>query len=265
MRRIGIDAGGTLTKIAYEERERIHVKSYATDQLQELLQWLQITAPGADLYVTGGKRQRLEELSNHHIVPMDEFKALNKGTQFLLEQEKKETEPFFILVSIGTGTSIFYITPTSHERLLGSGIGGGTWMGLGKLISGKDSFHEFVELAKEGNHKSSDLLVEDIYTPDESPIDGRLTAANFGKAHMNENATPCDHLAALSQLMGETVLQLASQAAAAKQVQTIVFIGSTLEGNAKLKQVLASFQDRLPYKPVFLNRGAYAGAIGTLL
>jgi len=265
MKKIGIDAGGTLTKIAYEENGRIHVKTYPNEQLKELIQWLQMTAPNARLYVTGGKRKELETAPRLNITPTNEFETLVKGTRFLLEQEKEKTEQSFVLVSIGTGTSIFYVTPTSYERSLGSGVGGGTWMGLGKLVSGEDSFHQLVKRAKKGDHAKSDLLVRDIYAPNHPPIEGSLTAANFGKAHVNETADTSDHLAALIQLIGETVLQLAGQVAAAYQVETIVFTGSTLDGNAKLQHVLSSFQDRLSYKPIFLDRGAYAGAIGALL
>lgn len=265
LQKIGIDAGGTLTKIAYEERGHLHVRSYPNDQLEKLIQWLQLTASAAKIFVTGGKSAQIKQRTKMNSTEVEEFDALVKGTRFLLETEKQITNSHFILASIGTGTSIFHVTPDSYERLFGTGIGGGTWMGLGKLLSGKDNFHELTELAATGNHKKSDLLVRDIYAPNEPPIAGDLTAANFGKAHMNSEADTSDHLAALLQLIGETVLQFAGQAAITKQVKTIVFIGSTLEGNSKLKQVLSSFQDSIPYEPVFLERGAYAGAIGAML
>ncbi|MFC3041786.1 type II pantothenate kinase [Virgibacillus xinjiangensis] len=264
--RIGIDAGGTLTKVAYEEKERIHVKTYPNGQMERLLHWLQFTFPETRLVVTGGNSSLIKENSGHQVETVDEFTALTDGTRYLLTEEKLDAIKDFILVSIGTGTSIFRVTPDSYERLLGSGIGGGTWYGLSIRLTGERKFPELVKLAKDGDRSRNDLLVKDIYSGGEAPpISGELTAANFGKAHIMEDATPADHMASLTQFVGETLIMLAGQAAAAQEVETIVFTGSTLNGNIPLKNVLSGFQDMLPYDPVFLDRGGHAGAIGCLL
>lgn len=265
MRRIGIDAGGSLIKIAYMERGMLHVKTYPNMEMEQLLKWLKTMAPDAILHVTGGKGGQLTINATQKCQQIDEFQALVEGTRYLLDQEKHGSSAEYIVVSIGTGTSIFYVTPERFERLSGSGVGGGTLMGLGSLISGEKDFLKLVDLAAEGNHKNSDLLVKDIYAPDDAPIFGNLTAANFGKAHEIEHASPADHMAALMQLIGETLILLAGQSAQAERIKKIVFIGSTLDGNKPLQHVLSSFQDRMAYEPVFLKRGAYAGAIGALL
>ncbi|MFC4023524.1 type II pantothenate kinase [Oceanobacillus longus] len=265
MRRIGIDAGGSLIKLAYEESGRLHVKTYPNQDREQLLQWLTSVAPDATLHVTGGKSGYLAMTATQRTRYVDEFQAIIEGTRYLLDQEKHSPSNEYIIVSIGTGTSIFHVTPTHYERLSGSGIGGGTFMGLGSLITGEKDFFKLVELAAKGDHKNSDLLVKDIYAPDEAPLFGDLTAANFGKAHDNDSATTEDHMTALIQLIGETIILLAGQAAIAKNTQKIVFVGSTLDRNKALQDVLSSFQDRMAYVPVFLSRGPYAGAIGSLL
>ncbi|GAB3062457.1 type II pantothenate kinase [Virgibacillus ainsalahensis] len=262
MRNIGIDAGGSLTKIAYEERGKIHVKTFPSDKMDQLMDWLRIVSPGALLHLTGGKSAYLERTVQQKTFHVDEFEATAEGTRFLLQQEKSVLDKEFILVSIGTGTSIFHVTQESHVRLFGSGIGGGTLMGLGTLICGKNNFLELVELAGKGNRANSDLLVKDIYAPGKPPLSGDLTAANFGKAHRENNANETDHMSSLIQLIGESIILLAGQAAAAHNVGKIVFIGSTLNGNRPLKDVLGGYREMLPYEPVFLDRGAYAGAIG---
>ncbi|WP_010647990.1 pantothenate kinase [Oceanobacillus massiliensis] len=182
----------------------------------------------------------------------------------MLEENHKRSSDY-ILVSIGTGSSIFHVTAADSERIAGSGIGGGTLMGLGSLIAGNKDFAALTQLASKGNHEHSDLLVKDIYAPNEPPVPGSLTAANFGKAHVNSSATVEDHLAALMQLIGETILSLAWQAAVSKQIRQIIFVGSTLTGNTPLKNVLGSFQETLLYEPLFPQKGAYAGAIGAML
>ncbi|MFD1848821.1 type II pantothenate kinase [Oceanobacillus bengalensis] len=264
-RKIGIDAGGSLIKVAYEEQGNFHVKTYGNEETKQLLNWLGIISPESTLLLTGGKAQYIKEVAKQRGHLIEEFSAVVEGTRYLLRKEKLLVNEDFILVSIGTGTSVFHVKADSYERMFGSGIGGGTLMGLGSLITGRNDYHHLIELANKGKHENSDLLVKDIYAPNEPPIFGYLTAANFGKAHLNEKARVEDHVAALAQLVGETIISLAAQAAGSKQVGNIVFVGSTLQGNAPLRDVLIGFQRMMDYEAVFLENGPYAGAIGAHL
>lgn len=263
MIRIGIDAGGSLIKVAYEEKGNLHVKTYAIEEKTALTDWLTMLAPNATLYGTGGKWPELSAKFQHRKQTVDEFTALVNGTKYLLDVNRIQCKEF-ILTSIGTGTSIFYVNENSFERVVGSGIGGGTWMGLGSLITNSNNFRELVNLAAKGNHQKSDLLVKDIYVTEQAPLLGDLTAANFGKAHLDGEITAADHAAALNQLIAEVILSLIGQVITTKDVQQLVFIGSTLKGNLPLQNAITSFQEILPFEAVFLDKGAYAGAIGAL-
>ncbi|WP_170138900.1 type II pantothenate kinase [Oceanobacillus chungangensis] len=261
--KVGIDAGGSLIKVAYEENGELIFKTFS--EVDILLTWLKDLSPDAELYLTGGKSAHLHKFVRHRSHLKEEFQAIIDGTRFLLEQEQESLPDNFLITSIGTGTSVFHVAGESHNRLFGSGIGGGTLMGLGMLISGKVKFHDIIALAESGNRQHSDLLVKDIYTPGDAPLLGDLTAANFGKAHLNAQATNEDHLASLIQLIGETIISLAGQAAVATGSEKIVFVGRTLNENEPLKKVLSSFQAMLPYEPIFLDNGAYVGAVGSLI
>ncbi|GGB59987.1 type II pantothenate kinase [Lentibacillus populi] len=265
MNAIGVDAGGSLVKISYEEKGKLHTKTYPVEEIFACINWLQILSPDAILKLTGGKSALIQSLVEQKIKLVDEFQATVTGTRYVLKTEKQSTPDQFIQVHIGTGTSIFYVTPDFYERLLGTGIGGGTFIGLGKLISGKENFNELNELAGQGNSHQSDLLIRDIYAPSPSPLLGSLTASNFGKANLNKDAATADHIASLVRMIGETLVLLATQTAAAHQLKNIVFTGSTLDGNQPLKELIASFQDILDFNPIFLEKGAYVGAIGALL
>src|SRR5699024_11508091 len=118
-----------------------------------------------------------------------------------------------------------------------------------------------IKLTYTEQQEKSDLIKRKNNAPNKPPILGSLTAANFGKAHINMEAEIQDHMAALVQLIEETLLQLAYQAASMKQVEKIVFVGSTLTGNASLKEILRGFQKMMRYEAVFLSKGAHAGAI----
>lgn len=262
---IGIDAGGSLIKIAYEEQGKFHVKTYEISELNDLVQWLTMLKPNATLYITGGKSNSIKDQVMQKCIYIEEFEAVTKGARFLVKRDNPSFRDDFILVSLGTGTSIFHVTEQESYRLLGSGVGGGTLMGLGSLITGRNDYQHLINLAEKGSSHKSDLLVRDIYAPNEPPILGSLTAANFGKAHLNTQARVEDHVAALIRLIGETVISLASQAARALEIENVVFVGSTLNANKPLKEVLNGFQSMMQYEPIFLEKGSYAGAIGTLI
>lgn len=264
MRKIGIDAGGSLIKLAYEENGKIHMKKYTYDEKENLLNWLQILASDAMILGTGGRFKELEQFINIKKETVDEFSAVVRGTDYFLDKEGHSFKEY-ILVNIGTGTSIFHVRDHSFERITGTGIGGGTWLGLGSLLANGNNFYELNELAKTGDRLKCDLLVKDIYGDLDSPLAGEMTAANFGKAHLSTDQTINDQLRALAQMIGEVIVSLAGNAALGKKIGEIVFIGSTLEGNSIFRDVLASFQQLLPYRPIFVRDGAYAGAVGSIL
>lgn len=262
--KIGIDAGGSLVKIAYQEDGHIHIKTFSNQDLDEVAKWLTFLSPEAKLFITGGKASILQSNLRNSSFMVNEFEAVVSGTRYLL-QNRNVLDEGFILVNIGTGTSIFHVTADEYERVLGSGIGGGTLMGLGYLITHSTDFETFTNMASSGDKRNSDLLVRDIYYPEEPPIYGDLTASNLGKVHLNQKATPNDYMASVMQLIGETIILLARQAASAKQVSKIVFIGGTIAHNKALQDVFLSFTEMMSYEPIFLDKGTHAGAIGALI
>ncbi|MGE6752959.1 type II pantothenate kinase [Rossellomorea sp. NPDC071047] len=255
---IGVDAGGTLTKVVYEENGRLHYKTFTSEQQGSVLQWLTIPAQNHKLYITGGKAEKWAE-AFPQVRIVGEFKAVCRGAKLLLKEEKNDLNQF-ILINIGTGTSIFKVDENGCERLLGSGLGGGTLMGLGGLLTGESDYYELVRLSKEGKRELVDLSVGDVYETMNSPVPQHLTAANFAKGDSSSKKE--DKLRALTNLIAETIILLASQASQAHNIEHFVFIGSTLKSNPALKEDLIQFQDMLSYTPLFPEKGAYAGSLG---
>ena len=69
----------------------------------------------------------------------------------------------YLLVSIGTGVSILRVDgPRKHERISGSTIGGGTYWGLCRLLTGSDSFSEVLDLAMKGDPSKVDMMVGEL-------------------------------------------------------------------------------------------------------
>jgi type II pantothenate kinase len=264
MTKVGIDAGGSLVKIVYSERNIRHYKSFSSSEIDKVGEWLRWLSPQSVYYVTGGKASAIKSFLPA-CVELPEFQAACSGASYLAKEEHQLSGPF-ILVNIGTGTSFFYVNEEDKEyrRLIGTGMGGGSIIGMGRMLSGRKSYSEIIRFAEEGDRSAVDLLVKDLYETEEPPIPGHLTAGNFAR-EFSGDAKPEDSLRAMVNMIAENIILLATQAAAYEQTYTIVFSGGALSSNEMLKRDLAQFQDVISYEPVFLRHGAYAGAIGCLM
>ncbi|UYV78751.1 PANK4 [Cordylochernes scorpioides] len=144
----------------------------------------------------------------------DEMECLIKGCNFLLKnipdevfEYRRHSDPEYrfhsadpdvfpyLLVNIGSGVSIMKVeSESSYERIAGSAMGGGSFWGLGALLTNAkgvlppsvkpQGFDELLQLAEQGDHRKVDMLVKDIYGGDyESQLlPGDLIACSFGKA-----------------------------------------------------------------------------------
>ena len=67
-------------------------------------------------------------------------------------------------MNIGSGVSILKVEgPGTYERISGSSLGGGTYWGLCRLLTGCKSFDEVLDLAEMGDANVVDMTVGDIY------------------------------------------------------------------------------------------------------
>lgn len=257
----GIDAGGSLIKVVYQENGRMHFKKFSINKMDSAISWLKTVAPSLKVSLTGGKAHALQKKYFQDSIVIPEFQSTCDGARFLLEKENKRIEENYLIVNIGTGTSWHVVKGEKAERILGSGMGGGTFTGLGSLLTQVQDYQLLTVLAKEGNKGKVDVLVKDIYESAESPIQGDLTAANFAKGKKLEH-TEADRLASLSNMIAETIVLLTSQAAAIHQVKSVVIIGTAIVGNPSLKKGLDYYLNMVGLTSVFLDRGEYCGAIG---
>ena len=266
---VGIDTGGTLTKLAYLNAEQqLQLKVFPSNDLAQVTAWLEQNPQVEHIGITGGRTEQLRhELqtmkSMEYIV---EFEATLKGVRYLLEKEGHQIESS-IITNIGTGTSIHHMDGNSHVRVGGTGVGGGTLIGLGTLLTDVTDFDDIKNLAAEGNREQIDLLVRDIYQGMDTPIDGNLTASNFGKVGITKSKqhSDADKLATVQGLVGEVITTLSIQLAETYKAEYIVYIGSTLTENQHLKDVIAHYTILKKHTPVFLQDCGFSGAVGALL
>ncbi|KFM98993.1 type II pantothenate kinase [Bacillus clarus] len=265
---VGIDAGGTLTKVAYfNEKKKLSFERFYSNEQDKIKAWLHKNNVITKLCVTGGKAKQLQKLlsDSYETVELNEFEATLTGVRYILKEGRHSINTF-VLTNIGTGTSIHYVHDNQYVRAGGTGVGGGTLMGLTKLLTNIDSFEEVIRHTTIGSRKNLDITVGDIYNGILSPIDNSLTASNFGKAIMTEtNHTKSDFISTLQGLVGEVVTALSLQFAETKNINHIVYIGSTLCNNIQLQNIISSYTEYQNKIPVFLQDDGYSGAIGALL
>lgn len=138
----------------------------------------------------------------------DEIDCLIKGSNFLLKNIPNEAFTYhrhgnpeyvfqsadpnifpYMLVNIGSGVSIMKVeSEECFERIGGTATGGGTFWGLGSLLTSAKGFDELLDLAEKGDHRNVDVLVGDLSGGDYEKfgLSGDLIASAFGKA-MNCN------------------------------------------------------------------------------
>lgn len=271
MNTIGIDAGGTLTKIAYTDgNNELQVRHYPSNDLAQVAAFINAHPEIQILGMTGGRAEQLnlllnDSLTRHSLV---EFEATFRGVNYQLKRQEGGLERC-IVANIGSGTSIHYKNGEAYTRVSGTGIGGGTLVGLSALMTGEYDYHEISSLAATGQRKNIDLMVADIFEGMEvpAPLDPDLTASNFGKVGLNppQDYVKADILATTMGLVGEVVSTLSIQLAEQYQVEHIVYIGTTLDHNTKLRDVITSYTKLKKKTAVFLGDEGFSGAIGALL
>jgi type II pantothenate kinase len=216
--------------------------------------------------VTGGKGSLLQSLLKHGVCNIVEFDVTCRGIKFLLNIEGVRLDSF-ILTNVGTGTSIHFIDSDIHTRVGGTGVGGGTMMGLSILLADVEEYDKIVDMAKQGERNAIDLKVRDIYEGSESPISGDLTASNFGNVHMLRLSAEKkdDLLVSVIGLVGETVATTSVLAAGQYGTTNIVYIGSSFIHNEILREIVANYTYFRGANPLFVRNGEYSGAVGALM
>jgi type II pantothenate kinase len=262
---VGIDSGASLTKVAIRSGDEILHRVLPAGDVGHAEQLVGELAPRR-IGLTGGGAAELSRRLGAEAVRVNEFAAWGAGAAALLDAEGRDAPRPFLLVSLGTGTSVMLADRLSVNRVGGTALGGGTVMGLGALLLGSSSFDEISALAAHGDRRRVDMLVSDIYRPGEIALTGDLTAANFGKPNLRNGAKPkpADIAAAIMGLVGENVALICGGLAAPHAIHHIVFGGSTLRENPCLREVLRDITSAFGREPVFLERGEYAGAVGAL-
>jgi len=262
----GADVGATLAKLVVRDGDgSLHFRSVPSNAIEQVAREVEQLRPSR-LGLSGGGATRLGQLLTLDTVAVGEFDAWRIGARALLARQGEPRGERDLLVSLGTGTAVLLTEGDQVRWVGGTALGGGTLLGLGKLLLGTADFDEVVALAARGDRRRVDLLVGDIYAGGGLSLPEEANASSFAKLAMpgsKGTPGPADLAHALMGLVGENVAILCSALAASTGAERIVFGGSTLRDNPPLREILAKLS-LLGRQVVFLEDGEYTAALGAL-
>ena len=170
------------------------------------------------LAVTGvGSAPIGEELFGLACTRVSEFQATGRGGLFLSGLERA------VVVSMGTGTSIVRAGGDGIRHLGGSGVGGGTLLGLSKALLHTTDVPAILEAASAGNLANVDLRIVDLLPDNLENLPGFATASNFGR--LGGRAGPGDYALGILNLIFQTIGLLAAFAARQEGLADVVLAG----------------------------------------
>ena len=226
---VGIDVGGSTTKIAGVKDGRVisPMMAKASDPVASLYgAFGKFTSENGialtdieHLMVTGvGSAFAGDTIYAVPTTHVTEFVAIGKGGGYLSGLDKA------IVVSMGTGTALVYCENGRSVHLGGTGVGGGTLVGLAGKLLGTTNVKAIEEMAAKGDRTEVDLSVNDMTEKNIGPtLDASMTASNFGK--ISDLARKEDIAAGLLNMIYETVGVAAIFAAREKGIKDIVLTG----------------------------------------
>ncbi|MCL1812596.1 MAG: pantothenate kinase [Treponema sp.] len=264
---VGIDIGSTTTKAVSIEKGRVNhkIKTKALDAVTSATgafgkmiveNGIKISEIQRIMITGAGSGKLKDDLFGIPTGKADEIKSIGIGGIFLAGREK------IIISNIGTGTAIIYAQNDNIFHMGGSGVGGGTILGLAKKLLSVSEFNDVMHLAEKGKLNQVDLLLEDIMETDLSFLNKKNTASNFGK--MLDNARNEDIALALVNMVYQVIGILSVFAAKNKNTDRVVVTGngsSNLLGRRVLEEITSIYHVQFEYP----ENAEYTTAIGAAL
>lgn len=268
---IGIDVGGSTTKIVgFDENKNLIAPMCvkATDPITSVYGAFGKFTQTNSLELSDVSRVMITGVGSSFVSKpiyglecchVPEFESVGLGGLYLSGLDNA------IIVSMGTGTSITHATikngKYNFNYLGGTGVGGGTLLGLAKQMLGVGSIESVVMLAEEGNIENIDLQIKDM-TEKNIGLAENMTAANFGK--LSDLATKGDIALGLINLVFETAGMMSIFAARTNGIRDIVLTGhmTRIPQGTKIFPALSELFD---INFIIPENSEYGTVIGTAL
>ncbi len=191
---------------------------------------------------------------------VSEFRSVGKGGLYLSGLDEA------IVVSMGTGTALMHAKKVGGEihtdYLGGTGVGGGTLIGLSRKMLGVDNIEHFEQLCEDGDLGNIDLRIKDMSSDHSFQINDEITASNFGK--LSDLATPSDIALGIANMVGETIAMLAVFSARSFGIKDVVLTGN-LTAIKAVARVFEGLESMFGVKFIIPEKSQFATVIGAAL
>ena len=191
---------------------------------------------------------------------VSEFRCVGNGGLYLSGLDEA------IVVSMGTGTALMHAKrengKTVTEYLGGTGVGGGTLLGLSRKMIGVDTIEHLQQLCEGGDLSNIDLRIKDLTSDNSFQINDEITASNFGK--LSDMATHNDIALGIANMVGETIAMLAVFAARSFKIKNVVLTGN-LTAIKAVADVFEGLERIFGVRFIIPERSQFATVIGAAL
>lgn len=263
---IGVDVGGSTTKaVAITDKVEAYLTVATVDPLASAIGALgalltKMSKEMADIEaiaLTGGKSRILpERILGIEAFKVGELEAVGIGGLYMTGFSEA------LVVSMGTGVAIVEVRENGEKikHVGGTGVGGGTIIGLAKKLLGTTDINRIVKLAREGDIKKVNLTVGDIVGRPIGILGLEDTASNFGK--MSDEAGEEDIAAGILCMVGEVIGMLVAMAAGATGLTNRVVLVGKLSQTRLVSEKVKKICEKCGVKAIVPEKGEYCTAIG---
>lgn len=260
---LGIDAGTSAVKLAVLDGEKLVLTHYERNlgSSMETLNRALWNSGARDLELTAAAVTGLNGSNCHPeemglpLYGVSEIDAIGRGGRYLGGLEKA------MIVNLGSGSTFVLADGDAYTHLGGTGVGGGTLIGLGRRLLGVSDPLKLAALAAKGDLGRVDLRIGDLFAGTET-LQPELTASNLAK--FDPDATDADWAAGIFNLVLQTVGTMAILACGGRGVEDIVLLG----GLALLEpagRCFEHFNRMYPQRFFIADNPACATALGAAL
>ena len=264
---LGIDVGGSTTKVVGLRQDTLVgvLQVRAADQLTSMfgavgnfLHKYKIPLEGvSSVVLTGvGASFFTEKVFGIETHKADEFQAIGRGGLHLAEMDEA------FVASLGTGTAFVRATKSEVTHIGGSGVGGGTLLGLASKMTNKNDVESIMALAESGKLENVDLSVREIIGRDIPSLPPNLTASNFGK--IKSTATDADFALGIINMVFQTIGMLAVFAVRNDAIKDVILTG-TLTTLPQVQDMMKAIHDSCGVNFIIPPNAVFATAIGAAM
>jgi type II pantothenate kinase len=216
--------------------------------------------------VTGGQHKVLpSRLGECAVVGVPEVIAIGRGGQALALTEEDDPATPMLVVSAGSGTAVVSARGSTYAHVTGTGVGGGTLLGLARLLVATTDVDTIDAMARRGDANGADLALRDVVSGPIGALPPDATAVNFGRlARLTAVPHTDDLAAAIMTLVAQVIAITAINAARAERIERIVIIGHMAD--------LPSFRNVIDQVGIYYGtrltvpeRAGFGTALGALL